>query len=273
MDEFAYLKQYNRLQFTRKEQIIRRFKLMNWRKIAVILFVVLLVLAVLYVIFKTPILQIKSVEVSGLNNSELVNIDKNAAFVIVSESIGESYFTVNAQTVIEKLSAQFPFVKNVVVSKEFPDKLLFQIEERQPVFTVNINNTQCVLLEADGFVIDVELDPSKCRDESAAFKTVYIETVNPLNPFVRREHSNVYMITRLSELKLLLASKNYSVARIVIKDEYCEITLQNQKILVFAIDNSLQVQVARFEIILPELEKAFDKFKVLDLRYERPVKR
>lgn len=273
MKEIDYINQRKLRNPSKLTLFVRKLKTFSWKKIAITIIVAILLIAGAIYITRSNILTIDSISVTSIDSSDLRYLNVAEIEDQVAWLNSNNYFTVDLSRAEKEIIDQFPFVKKVVISKDFPNKVKILIVERKPVFVINVNNQQCYLAEADGHVLNYDLNITECSTYTKQYNSIYTDIVNPLNPYVKGQQSNSYVILKLSQLVDNLSSKNYTVDRIVVKDQYCELTLLNKKILVFAIDDSLNEQIARFEIILPELEKNDDQYRVLDLRYDRPIKR
>lgn len=205
--------------------------------------------------------------------------------------IGQNYFLVNTTEMVIKIEEN-PFIKYVVVDKQFPDTIKFKIKEYTPYITFYNNKSECITVNKEAYVLDLQsfeevteenLDGEtnsnenkptsnvQCLQVSKHYKTIFVELSNNKQPFKLGEQSNQYLVTGTEKIVSVLGEEGYDIKKMSVRKNYCEVTTLQTKIFIFTIEKGLEEQLQRFRIIHKNLGADMKDFNLLDLRYTRPV--
>ncbi len=113
----------------------------GWRLISLVM--VALLGAALYHLWNSPKYQVGTVKVTGLQrlSSEQINTDLQVA--------GQPIFSLNPGAMRDQLMKDFPELKSVAVSVEWPNKVSVKVSERLPVLTWQ-QDGKAFFVDADG---------------------------------------------------------------------------------------------------------------------------
>lgn len=135
----------------KKERIDKRIK----RKRRKIVFIILLLLFGIFLVvsFKTTFFNISNIEVIGnkkISNDKVIKASGNP--------MRENIFKVSSGE-IEKNLKKHPYVKEAVVKRRLPNKLIIEIEERNEKFIISHGGSN-VYLDVDGIVLKIDSEPN-----------------------------------------------------------------------------------------------------------------
>ena len=121
-----------------REQMIRRYTF----------FAVLGIIAIIIVMFFTPLFNIRSVEITG--NQKLT---AQEIYTQIGDYTGRNLFSVRKRTIRKKLS-DFAYVEKVTVKKKpIPPTIMVEIGERIPAVQVNYAES-FIVIDASGIVLE-----------------------------------------------------------------------------------------------------------------------
>ena len=112
---------------SRKRRLAKR----RWRLIQSLFFVVVLASSS-FVLLQSSLFNIKQIKVSGVEQLEEKEVRNIAAL-----GIGENIFKINLEAAEKRISLN-PLVKKVVLERKYPANISIEIEERQPIGIIPI---------------------------------------------------------------------------------------------------------------------------------------
>ena len=124
----------------------------GWR--AVSLLMVLMMTASLFLIWKSPVFQVKAVEAKGLKRLTMGDL------TTVMGTLGASVFTINPQTIEKNLQLAFPELEKISVRINLPANVKVDVVERVPVIAWNQAGNE-VWVDAQGVAFPQRGDPEK----------------------------------------------------------------------------------------------------------------
>ncbi len=222
---------------------------------------------------------VNKVEFVTIENKKLKYLDLTEFQNYKQKLISQNYFKVNTFELEEKLKGN-PLVDYVYVEKRYPDKIRFVIKEREPIFTVNVNEHSCVTLDNKGFVLDkiIKSEEVSCLDQIVYREVSLIKLVNTHLEFEKNKQANSYLVKNLDKVKNLLEKNKYSIKQITVHGESCQIDTikyenEDSRETVFVIDlgEDIDNQTAKLEIIYSQYLGGENQYNIVDLRYNRPV--
>lgn len=111
-------------------------------------FTVLGIIAILIVMFFTPLFNIKTVDIVGNNKLSVEEISSQ-----IGDLTGRNLFSTRKRTIKKKLT-EFAYTEKVSVKKKpFPPTLTVEITEREPVVQVEFDETY-IVIDKDGRVLE-----------------------------------------------------------------------------------------------------------------------
>lgn len=141
----------------REEKIASVRRRRRLRLIVLLILVIVLVLGIILA-YNSQWFQIKEIKTIGnknLSNKEVVTLSRVTP--------GASLLRIPLRDIKERLKKN-PWVKEVQIDKDYPDKLIIRVIERKPVALVEAESGQRYLLvDADNFIITSISDVSKSK--------------------------------------------------------------------------------------------------------------
>jgi cell division protein FtsQ len=139
-DATSELLERNRRRFVRR-QWARRW--LRWRAVVALLLAILLLVGSVWLVFFSSVLTVKGVDVRGLQELRFEQVRGIAAV-----PTGEPLARVDVGAIAERVGRLAP-VKDVDVSREWPDRILITVTERVPVAVVRQGDGYSAI-DADG---------------------------------------------------------------------------------------------------------------------------
>jgi len=136
----ADLLERNRRRFVRR-QWARRW--LRWRAVVALVLAIVLLVAGIWLVFFSSVLTVKGVDVRGLQELRIEQVRGIAAV-----PTGEPLARVDVGAIAERVGRLAP-VKDVDVSREWPDRILITVTERTPVAVVS-RGDGFAAIDADG---------------------------------------------------------------------------------------------------------------------------
>jgi len=124
----------------------------GWR--AVSLLMVLMMTASLFLIWKSPVFQVKAVEAKGLKRLTMGDLNT------VMGTLGASVFTINPQGLEKNLQLAFPELEKISVRVNLPASVKVALVERVPVIAWNQSGSE-VWVDAQGVAFPPRGNPEK----------------------------------------------------------------------------------------------------------------
>lgn len=126
-----------------------------------------IVIGALLALMLSPLFNIKEIKVEG--NSKITGTE----IIALSEiNIGENLFTINNNTVINKIENN-PYIEGVKISKQLPDGILIEIKERKATYALKYNE-KYVYINNQGYILE-EAETTNNLPEIISYKTAVEE--------------------------------------------------------------------------------------------------
>lgn len=225
-----------------------------------------LFLLVGYLIFRSPVLLIKSV---------LVKLDKVNC---VSENqikeqvniIGKNFFLFNSTQIEYFLKQKFSCVKNVQVYRRFPSSVELFVSGRIPVASIlefkNMDSsssaslaTQSAQMATDSakFLVDDEGVPFNYSNDNLNLQSIYADEVN--QNYLQK---TVMVINKFKSFHL-----DIKQVKIIGEDLYLDVGFG----IVMPLRGQIEQKVAALQLILDQAKIGEEKIEMIDLRFDKPV--
>lgn len=235
-------------------KIDRKIKKRNNR---LIFFIIILLTSTFFILYtKTSFFHISSVEVNGnikITDEKLVL----ASGIIIDENI----FKINLKMVKENILLH-PYVKNAVVKRKLPNKILIEIEERNEIAIINYLGSY-IYIDEEGVILNILSEKS---DE----EIIEIAGIEILNPQIgsKLEFANEEIRPRLFEFinssKVLGLWKFFSKVTID-EEQNVAIQLENGGIVAFGTLDDVKYKLNFLISILKELETKNQRYRTIHL--------
>jgi len=158
------MQKYGKVYRLRKKSSIFRNRFF-WSSILILM----LLSGVFYLVSFSSFFQIKEIEISGNSGFAEASADQQKVFfediqILVEKTIekkilffsSKSIFLVNLNEIRERILKEFPQIAKVDLRRDFPDKILIQIEEKKPIaiFCQTQNVKECFFIDEEGMIIE-----------------------------------------------------------------------------------------------------------------------
>lgn len=234
------------------------------KQIIVVIIATLLIFGISYLGY----FNITKVSITNEKGKEPLHIASESYVKIKKKIVGESYFNVSADTIGSVLKEN-PYIHNYWIEKEFPNRVKVVVKERVPSYLVISKEGKCALMDRDAFTLEVIDESEICSgyNESGVVKI----SANPFPVFTTGNQSSFYYIYNVNNIESVFSRYNYKIQKVNIKDGVCELFISDNQSVVVSFNQVLEVQLARFVVVIDDIRTKSIDFKLLDLRYERPV--
>ncbi len=246
-----------------KQKALKKERLLCVFKRRMRVFKILLPLvAVIYILFYTPLFVLNEIEVNDL---EYLNPDE---IIVDFEPLkGENFFLADLSVLRSEVIKKYPFVERIYTEKVFPNRVIVNIKEKEP-FIIVTNDQGSYILDKEGFVL-LEGE-ANFLTQNYVVKEVVGEDLNNIE-FVINTQSNFYNASKIYEVLKVLDYYGHSSSKILLDGQNIELLTSSNRTFVFSLLDDLETQFKRLIIILKKLDSEEISFKTLDLRYNRPV--
>lgn len=223
----------------------------------------LVLLLIFFLIFKVGLLSIKMVEVEG---DKLSCADEN----IIKDSARlyrQNFFTLDQNKLNKNLKEKFICIKDVNLSKDFPDKAIIKIIGRQPSAILVTLKEKLASSEATPSADNIS-DLSVVDDEGIVFSKD-TENLNIPKIFIYKD-PNKSFLQILSKIKTF----GINVKDSFINDDFFIVNSENPgPKIIFQLNNRIDIQLASLQLILDKAKIDSGKPEFIDLRFDKPVVR
>ena len=222
----------------------------GWHRISYYGFGFLILFGIL-VVFRTvlltkiPYFNIKSVKIVGDNN-----IDEEKILKILDLSGGVNIFSVNLESLKEKLLLSEPWIKTVQVARSLPSELIVNIKSREVVAIAKINNS-LFYLDTDAIPVD---------KVSSLYNNDYIILENNVDTDFKEILNLGLELENLSKRKLY----NLKVSEFTKEDENIyKVSLENTKTKIYISKEQFTLKLSYLDFVLSDLAKRREHAKII----------
>lgn len=255
----------------------------------ILLGLVLLVIFSIFLLFRSNMFTIQSIDVQ----TEKISCTDNKQIRDVVPLLGQNFFLTNSAKVESKLKKRFICIKSVEILRQFPNRVKIKVFGREPaailVVTKDIEATQSGLLERftqqatpsgepNSSAIVMDSGENLLVDIQGVIYSSNLEGVTAPRIYVR--DSKLTLGQTLKEdviknvLKILDKLKTFGVSVKEVK------IIQNKLLLVdavpriiFKLDDKQEMQIASLQLILNKAKIDDSSLEFIDLRFDKPVVR
>lgn len=257
-------------------RITHRKKKLNLFGAMIVCFVLILSLSI-FGSFKLGVFNIKTIEVNVTNNLGCASLDQ---LKDASQLLGQNIFWVSNVNTAKNIKEKFICVKEVNLSKQFPDIVRLDVLGRQPkAKLLNFKNeaTASASLEniatpsaeqsSDTFLVDEEVIFAKDTNRFLVPK-IYLDDSNlSLGRKVDLIKEALYILEKLKILGLNIQTTQLIAQYFVIFPE------DFQPRIIFSLEKEINAQIASLQLILEKARIDSEVLEFIDLRFDKPVVR
>jgi len=206
-------------------------------------------LSISWLLFKTTYFQIQEVKIAG--ETKLSNRIQN----IVGQNL--NFFLLNTSYLSQKIRESFPTIGDIQIQKEFPDKILITIVEKEAIGLVCSQQKidKCFFLASDGTVFkETKNGENLPKLFISPNKEIKIGEVVVEKKIIE---NFIFLQDKLKEIKI-------SIEEVYILPYELKVTTEDGFKIYFSRDENLRVQI---EILLSALQKTISKSELKGLKY------
>lgn len=184
-----------------------------------------------YLILKTPYFQIQKVEFLAEDN----NITKE----IQAKVYHQNFFLLNSAELSKNIETKFPQVKQVLIQKKFPNKILIQIVERKEfgVFCFQSESENCFSLSEEGIIFKPVQQVNEVNEK------ILIIASDVKNPKLGDKVIEEDLMKDIKLLKDELQKLQIPLKKVEISPLELKATTRQNFLIYFSRENSLKIQI------------------------------
>ncbi|MFH1547052.1 MAG: FtsQ-type POTRA domain-containing protein [bacterium] len=227
----------------------------------------LLVMAVLfYLAFNLNIFYVQNFEIEAFEKDELAYLDEEEIRDEISEFIGIRLFQLDVSKVEKKLRDNFPFISQVYVSKRAPNSLSIKIIERVPTLKL-VKGNAGYLVDDGGVILGECVEYEKyCENVPFVGVTYYLGEINVgEKPFITELDEVIILAEHQSDLGLDIVEFLVPTERVI------SVVFDDSTRGIFSTEKDIENQISLYSYTRENLLLKNEKFKEIDIRFDRPV--
>lgn len=246
-----------------------------------ILFLILILIPLLllgYIAFKTKILSVKEVVVK----SQMINCATESEIREQAAVLGQNLLLINKNSKEKKLKNKFSCIKSVQIIRSFPNKVSIEVLGREPAAILVVLKTSEATssgsLDEAIATSEAYFDPNK--EEVTASSLVDSEGVIISSDAKNLNYPKIYSQDKVegiilkNALKVLIKLKNFGIALAEPKIYSQGILITSAKPkMIFSLEKNIDLQLASLQLILGKAKIDEENIEFIDLRFDKPIVR
>ncbi|HKM19711.1 MAG TPA: FtsQ-type POTRA domain-containing protein [Candidatus Dojkabacteria bacterium] len=219
----------------------------------------------------------KRYEVFDINGDEVEEKIEILVNEYLSKNVtGKNFFSIYSNNVEDALESNISYVKSARVSKIVPNKLEVFLEVYEPKLVVLDVGNHCKLLSATGIVLDelcqeTEDVPLCCVGHTSDGKYYIFKSDEVEISKITGGKEQLLVMNSISDIVKVVESFGFEVKEIVLKEKVLHIKDMDKRVHIFTLSDNLDVQLARYFLVMGKVKGDSMQFSSIDVRFERPV--
>lgn len=189
-----------------------------------------------------------------------------------TELKGDNFFSKDATDIADRLEDESPYIRDIRVSKVFPDTVELEVEERVPVAVVYFS-AKCAYLDYDTYLLEyADIQDGRCLIE-VGYDDGELMPVRNEDLVLESEVGDLteyYEIQDIINTSRILADFGYTPDDVVVEDGVIKFKSGNSVYLLSSTQD-LEPQLKRLVLSLQQLDTLGIQPISLDVRFEKPV--
>ncbi|MBD3328949.1 hypothetical protein GF357_00435 [Candidatus Dojkabacteria bacterium] len=128
-----------------------------------------------------------------------------------------------------------------------------------------------IISEVAGFYPPEFSNFDSCKDVADFYGTEYVRLINSKLSYEIGQQSNNYFDTQINKILETFEKYNITITDFSVANEICSIEDDHGSIFLIALNGDVELQLRRLEIIQQHFISDSNRYKIVDLRYKRPV--
>jgi len=256
--------------FTNRKTGLRKFNA-KYRSILISFLFITLILACAFALDKVGITEISDFIVVERSGGEFSYIDSELLeYYLESKFNGISYYKLDEEKVKNSITSYTPYVKDITISKLFPSSVKILIIEKKPILTVR-SGSRCGVIDDAGLCLNKISEDFTCEDLAKLTSTKILQADSLQLSFAINKPISFYDTDLILMTTQMIEQSGYSIESYTYTDETYSFNIESGQQIIFTSLESFELQQKRMLISLSEIDSRKMDFKILDVRYDRPV--
>lgn len=226
------------------------------KRILLKIFLALILISLLissYLVLKSPVFLVKNIIITTD-----YDISTNQELIRILEQVrGQNIFLVNKRQLGEKVESSDIKIKEVLIKKEFPGKLLVNIEKRQTLAAIPWGDN-FFLVDKEGLLFSQEQQIAGLPILNLGLQNIGVGS--------RIDEKEKSILVILEALKGKEEIQSVSVGK-----EEIQIQLREGSLVLFTFSDEINTKINALQMILKRLRIEGRKPSKIDLRFEKPI--
>lgn len=199
-----------------------------------------------------------------INRPALGNVSAKYFYELIGPKT--SIFKINLAQVKEKIETDFPRIERVIITKSFPNRLIFNLVSRHIITQVSLGKKRYFDIDADGFVLpDTH---SEVNPESPLILGID-EEWRLIKPNQKTTSDRVlYGLSFIKEYKENNWLPNERLVAVDVSDNYSLNFFLDENLKIIILKNELKTKIKILEGLLKEIRLNNPEVKCIDLRFK-----
>lgn len=191
---------------------------------------------------------------------------------------GKNFFSVYSKDVESELARNISYVKSARVAKIVPNKLDIFLEVYEPKLVVLDIDNHCKLLSPTGIVLDklcedTEDVPLCCTGHTSDGKYYIFKSDEAETSKLTDGKEQLLVMGSISNIVKIVESFGFKVKEISLEEKVVNIKDVDGKTHIFTLSDDINIQLARYSLVMGKVKNESIEFGSIDARFERPVVR
>jgi len=256
--------------FRDKRASLRKFK-SKYKNFLIILIIFLFSFLALWLLDKLGVTKVNNIIVVEISGNEFNYIDanelKNKLEIKFSDT---SYYKLEEEELKNFIISYTPYSKSISIEKLFPSSIKISIKEKIPILTIK-SGDNCGVIDDIGACLEILSDNNNCASLAQFTSTSILEANELQLTFERNKQISFYDTEMILMTTKMLEQNGYTVESYEYLDETYIFYIESNKQIIFTSLEGFELQQKRMLVSLSEIGNRKLDFKVLDVRYDRPI--
>lgn len=241
------------------------------KKLTFLFLIPLFVFVFITALFYVPYFRIKKISIEGNSSIDSAKIMADVSNYLTGKNFKifprNNFLIMPKKEIIDSLLKEFPRLKTVSLSKNFPDAIFVKVEERnnEALFCFQNKDEGCAFIDQNGFVFE------RAPYFSAG---VYLSFLNEATTTWKLDFQAVpeEQFKKLVDFNNLLTEENIKILQIIIKKENIyELQTSEDWYILLNEQNDSQITYQNLKITLDQIKDKRKNLNYIDLRFGNKV--
>ncbi len=239
---------------------------------------IFLFLLLLLISFLVGLWDIKNFEILEESGGEIdENVSRMVEEYLKKNVKGKNFFLIHSNELGKDLVENIPFIKFASVSKNVPNSILIVLDVLTPEFVAYTGDNRCTLLSIEGNVLenlceDEEENIEKCCTSYHLEKNLaFFKSSNLSIAKLSSGREKLLIMETISKIVKVIKSFDIGVKEVTLSENVIDFKDIEGKIFRFTLSDDIDIQLARYFIVMGKIRSENIKYTLVDVRFIRPV--